>query len=261
MLVMFWAEFYHSMWTLAKEGRCPRWLGYGVLHCLCTDCHWENKKELANLYVWSAGPDHCHWLAECLECRAWSLSLASRMSGESRAWSLSLATRMSWVQGLITVTGYQSAWSAGPYHCHWLPECLECRAWSLSLAGVTWRTIVCGPGHVLIGETYPGHWLVSQEVVMRCWLCLQWRPLSCLLIAVHDDLQAKRSCTVKKPCRNAPNSRIPMLTAGSSGSRNFPTPTSFGLRHRCPHRNFAKLFLQCCSKFAETYCPVPKFLF
>jgi hypothetical protein len=29
------------------------------------------------------------------------------------------------------------------------------------------------------------------------------------------------------------------------GSRNFPTPTSFGSRHRCPHRNFAKLFLQC----------------
>ncbi len=29
------------------------------------------------------------------------------------------------------------------------------------------------------------------------------------------------------------------------GSRNFPTPTSFGLRHRCPYLNFAKLFLRC----------------
>jgi hypothetical protein len=29
------------------------------------------------------------------------------------------------------------------------------------------------------------------------------------------------------------------------GSRNFPTLTSFGLRHRCPHRNFTQLFLQC----------------
>jgi hypothetical protein len=29
------------------------------------------------------------------------------------------------------------------------------------------------------------------------------------------------------------------------GSRIFPTPTLFGSRHRCPHRNFAKLFLQC----------------
>ncbi len=29
------------------------------------------------------------------------------------------------------------------------------------------------------------------------------------------------------------------------GSRNFPTPTSFGSRLRCPHRNFPKLFLQC----------------
>ncbi len=29
------------------------------------------------------------------------------------------------------------------------------------------------------------------------------------------------------------------------GSRNFPTPTSFGSRHRCPHQNFAQLFLQC----------------
>jgi hypothetical protein len=26
------------------------------------------------------------------------------------------------------------------------------------------------------------------------------------------------------------------------GSGNFPTPTSFGSRHRCPHRNFAQLF-------------------
>jgi hypothetical protein len=26
------------------------------------------------------------------------------------------------------------------------------------------------------------------------------------------------------------------------GSRNFPTPTSFGSRHRCPHQNFAQLF-------------------
>ncbi len=31
-------------------------------------------------------------------------------------------------------------------------------------------------------------------------------------------------------------------------SRNFPTPTSFGSRHRCPHRNFPKLFLQCTDK-------------
>ncbi len=29
------------------------------------------------------------------------------------------------------------------------------------------------------------------------------------------------------------------------GSRNFPTPASFSSRHRCPHRNFAKLFLHC----------------
>ncbi len=27
------------------------------------------------------------------------------------------------------------------------------------------------------------------------------------------------------------------------GSRNFPNPTSFGSRHRCPQRNFAQLFL------------------
>ncbi len=26
------------------------------------------------------------------------------------------------------------------------------------------------------------------------------------------------------------------------GSRNFPTPTSFGSRHRCPHQNFGRLF-------------------
>ncbi len=29
------------------------------------------------------------------------------------------------------------------------------------------------------------------------------------------------------------------------GSRNFPTPKSFGSCHRCPHRNFAQFFLQC----------------
>jgi hypothetical protein len=28
------------------------------------------------------------------------------------------------------------------------------------------------------------------------------------------------------------------------GSRNFPTPTSFGSRHRCLHRHFAKLFFR-----------------
>ncbi len=32
------------------------------------------------------------------------------------------------------------------------------------------------------------------------------------------------------------------------GSRNFPIPTSFSSRHRCPHRNFAKLFLQCAER-------------
>jgi hypothetical protein len=37
------------------------------------------------------------------------------------------------------------------------------------------------------------------------------------------------------------------------GSRNFPTPTSFGSRHRCPHRNFAKLFLQCTVLYSGVY--------
>ncbi len=35
------------------------------------------------------------------------------------------------------------------------------------------------------------------------------------------------------------------------GSRNFPTPTSLGSRHRWPHRNLAQLFLQCSKRGAD----------
>ncbi len=51
-------------------------------------------------------------------------------------------------------------------------------------------------------------------------------------------------CTVKKATSDCAKFRCWQRWHRTKrrGSRNFPTPTSFGSRHRCSQRNFAKLF-------------------
>ncbi len=49
--------------------------------------------------------------------------------------------------------------------------------------------------------------------------------------------------------------QTPMLTTVAQNQtpweQKFSTPTLFGSRHRCPHRNFAKLFVQCIKSFLK----------
>jgi hypothetical protein len=55
------------------------------------------------------------------------------------------------------------------------------------------------------------------------------------------------TCTVKKAMSECTKFRCWQRWGRTKGrgSRNFSTHTSFGSRHRCPHRNIAQLFLQC----------------